>query len=187
MSQEILERSAEQMKIVYARMRKLDSPGFRHSRRDMKHWLRLANVLQQFGVHGPHYILWAYPHLRGQSKNVYIPIITSSKYVDEYVRSGNGAATRRQELIIKIGIQGRTVQRELNMGRELAAVLLDHDLDLGVVFRYVCALTAGLSVVADQLRTEAELEIALEPLYNELLAQHLPPIAGMDGSRGIAP
>jgi hypothetical protein len=169
------------MKEVYARLRKLDAPGFRHRNSDMKHWRRLATTLQQRGVHGPHYILWAYPYLRTRSKNIYIQVITSSKYVDEHMRQLAGASARKEELQVKLRIQSRIVKRELQLKRDLRDILLDRDLDLGVVFRYACASSAGLDDVVDVLRTEAEHEMALEPLYNELL-----PPSGTGGN-GITP
>lgn len=134
------------------------------------HWQRLAKQLIDFGIHPRRYVRWAYRRFRSDHAIVWVTQIASCKTVQLFQKEGS-SAVETERLLIKLQLD--TVTHQLKSGRPIREMLEDDLLDLDDTIRYAVARKVGMSDVAARFRRVAELDLANEPLYREMLSGFL--------------
>lgn len=167
MNEETIERAVVEMKELYVRLRGLTSRAAGHAAHAEQKWYALAAELLSRGINPRRYIRWAYDFYRRDHPDVYANMITSLKALRAFTSLHEDYEA---EMRLAIRLQADTLSKQLELGRSPREIIEDVFLDLGPVFKYALARQHGLARYEEQLRGAAELEMACEPFYRQLVS-----------------
>jgi hypothetical protein len=173
---EELERFVTELKTCFNKLRALDGLRSVDTIKHDKLWTQLAKQLYASGISGRRYLYWAYNQYRRFSPIVYVPQLTSQKAVAWYQRD---VLDYTAEITLLVHLQLQTLKNALDLGKTPREIIEDPALELGVVFKYALARSAGLPDLVDKLKPAAEAELYFEPGYETLLTKL--PIAKRSG------
>lgn len=178
-TQEDIEHVSNALQERYATIHRIHTQrGYKRTPARERQWNRIARACIENNVSADEYVSWAYNFYRVGFPVVYVNMVASPKTFTTYLQQ-KGDYDRRFDVSIRL--QFVRLQDELNRGRALEEVLLDSELDLGVVFRYAVASRMGNPSLAARFQLDAERELLTEPRYRNALSGYLPELGEGNG------
>lgn len=174
MPSETTESVVAELREGYTLLRQMHSPYYRPGPQDEKQWARLAATLARNGIPHRQYLKWAYEFYADRYPVPFVNMIASDKTVKIFLERESFMADQEADTRLKCELQQDTLAVELQKGRTPREIVEDSSLELGVVFRYAVAHSAGLRGLVDRLRDQVARELHFNPHYREVLGSFLP-------------
>lgn len=155
-------------------LRQMSNSYYRVNPKDEKQWEHLAETLVRNKIPHRQYLKWAYEFYKRRFPVPLVGPIASDNAVKIFLDREPFMRDQKFDTALKCALQGDTLAFELKKGRTHQEIVEDSSLELGVVFRYAIAHSAGLRELAEKLRGQAERELHFNPHYREILGTFLP-------------
>lgn len=162
----------ERLKESYLQARRAWCSGLRTvARRDVPTLTRLAEELYNAGIDPAEFVLAAFEHYAERRGEVYVPMLLAPVLFSgfEEVRKNLHEKAR-----VALVLQLNALNNELRNGASLRTVLLDEQVGMGGLFRYVVAKTNGMPELLPEFEQSAREIVRFNPSYWAFLRDVLP-------------
>jgi hypothetical protein len=173
MSNDLVQETCEGLKRTYVELRNLRTYADvrkTHPKFDPM-FMQLARAIVARKVPASEYVNWCFDTILMRHSDVYANMVCSMKLLARFCEE---APRRNKELELIVKLQARTIKQREARGEPIDRILLDEDMPVGAVMRYVAARAHGKHDLERVFRDDARREIAMRPHYAVVLKNHLP-------------
>jgi hypothetical protein len=132
---------------------------------------KLAHAVCERNVSPAEYINWCFDLLLERHSDVYANMVCSMNMLARFCE---GEHDRKRHLEVLVRVQAHTIRQRERAGEQLDKILLDEDMQVGAIMRYVAARARGRSDLEEVFFEDAKRQVIMRPYYAKLLAKHLP-------------